>query len=82
MARALNWCKEHIDMLQKYRGLKSGIASESTISRLLKGIDEEMFALVFMEWVAQLLKERGIHIIIDGKALRAATAGDRPACDQ
>ena len=70
MARALNWCKEHIDMLQKYMGLKSGIASESTISRLLKGIDEEMFALVFMEWVAQLLKERGIHIIIDGKALR------------
>ena len=73
VARALNWCKEHIDMLQKYMGLKSGIASESTISRLLKGIDEEMFALVFMEWVAQLLKERGIHIIIDGKALRGAT---------
>lgn len=39
----------------------------------MNGIDAEMFALVFMEWVARLLKERGIHIIIDGKALRGAT---------
>lgn len=71
--RALVWCENHIDMLRRHMELKNGIASEATISRLLSGIDEEMFGLVFMEWTAEILKEYGIHIIIDGKALRGAT---------
>lgn len=70
--RALVWCGNHIGMLREHMELKSGTASEATISRMLNGIDEEMFALVFMEWVAEILKEHGIHIIIDGKALRGA----------
>lgn len=73
VGRALVWCENHIDMLQEHMELKNGIASEATISRMLNGIDEEMFALVFAEWVAEILKEHGIHIIIDGKALRGAT---------
>lgn len=40
---------------------------------MLSGIDEEIFALVFMEWIAEILEEKGIHIIIDGKALRGGT---------
>ena len=52
--------------------LEGGIASEATISRMLSGIDEEMFALTLAEWIAEILKEHGIHIIIDGKALRGA----------
>jgi len=40
---------------------------------MLSGIDEEIFCLTFMEWIAEILKEQGIHIIIDGKALRGAT---------
>ena len=71
--RALAWCENHIGMLRRHMELKNGIASESTISRMLNGIDGEMFALVFAEWTAEILKERGIHIIIDGKALRGAT---------
>jgi len=73
VGRALVWCENHIDMLRRHMELKSGIASEATVSRMLNGIDGEMFALAFMEWVAEILKERGIHIIIDGKALRGAT---------
>ena len=53
--------------------MEGGIASEATISRMLSGIDEEMFALVLAEWVAEILKEHRIHIIIDGKALCGAT---------
>ncbi|MEG1592727.1 MAG: ISAs1 family transposase, partial [Chryseobacterium sp.] len=44
-----------------------------TISRMLSGIDEEIFALTFMEWTAEILNETGIHIIIDGKALCGGT---------
>ena len=73
VGRSLNWCENHINMLREYMELKNGIASEPTISRMLNGIDMEMFALVFMEWISEILQEHGIHIIIDGKALRGAT---------
>lgn len=52
--------------------MKNGVASPSTASRILSGIDEEAFALEFMEWIGEILCTRGIHLAIDGKALRAA----------
>lgn len=73
VGRALAWCRNHIGLLRKYMRLEGGIASEATISRMLSGIDEQMFAFVLAEWVAEILYEHGIHIIIDGKALRGAT---------
>lgn len=73
VGRALYWCRNHIQLLRKYMKLNGGIPSEATISRMLSGIDEQMFALVLAEWVAEILKEHGIHIIIDGKALCGAT---------
>jgi predicted transposase YbfD/YdcC len=53
--------------------LENGIASLSTASRLLSGIDEELFALEFMEWAGEIIRTKAIHIVIDGKALRAST---------
>ena len=73
VGRALAWCRNHIGLLRRYMKLEGGIASEATISRMLSGIDEQMFALVLAEWVAEILYEHGIHIIIDGKALCGAT---------
>lgn len=70
--RSLKWCKEHLGELKKYLLLKNGIASLSTASRILSGIDEELFALEFMEWIGEIVSTKGIHISIDGKALRAA----------
>ena len=58
--------------LKKHLVLKNGIASPSTVSRVLSGIDEELFALEFMEWIGEILSTKGIHLAIDGKALRAA----------
>ena len=74
VGRALEWCRSHTSLLRKYMKLEGGIASEPTISRMLSGIDEQMFALVLAEWAAEIVYEHGgIHIIIDGKALRGAT---------
>ena len=39
---------------------------------MLNGIDVYMFMYTFMEWTAEILYEHGIHIIIDGKALRGS----------
>lgn len=73
VGRALSWCREHLALLRQFMKLENGIASESTVSRMLSGIDEELFALTFMEWVAEILYEKGMHVIIDGKALRGGT---------
>jgi len=72
VSRALEWCRSREALLRSHMVLSHGIASEATISRMLAGIDEDMFVLVFMEWIAEILHEHNIHIIIDGKALRGA----------
>ena len=72
MHRSLAWCKTHLKWLRHYIPLKNGIASVPTASRLLSGIDEELFALEFMEWIGEIVNSRGLHLAIDGKALRAA----------
>lgn len=70
--RSLKWCKKHLEELREYLPLKNGIASPSTACRILSGTDEELFALEFMEWIGEIVSTKGIHISIDGKALRAA----------
>ncbi len=54
--------------------LKNGVASVPTVSRLLSGIDEELFIYAFMEWIGEILQTKGHHIAIDGKAIRAAAS--------
>ena len=77
VGRAPCWCEDNIEMLKKHMALKRGIASEPTISRMLNGIDAYMFMYAFMEWTAEILCGHGIHIIIDGKALRGAAEKTR-----
>lgn len=71
--RCLNWCKNHEDFLKQHMELKNGIASVSTVSRLLGSMDEEMFCWAFVEWMTGILSTKGINIAIDGKALRGCT---------
>lgn len=70
--RCLNWCRNHMDFLKKHMRLENGIASVSTVSRLLSSIDEEMFCFAFVDWMAGILHTQGIEIAIDGKALRGS----------
>ena len=70
--RSLKWCGRNLEELRKHIPLKNGIASPSTASRILSGIDEELFALEFMEWAGEIAGTKGTHLAIDGKALRAA----------
>ena len=70
--RSLTWCRTHLGQLRKYIELENGIASPSTACRILWGIDEVLFALEFMEWIGEILDTRGLHLAIDGKALRAS----------
>lgn len=70
--RSLNWCRRHVRWLKTHITLENGVASAPTASRLLSGLDEELFALEFMEWIGEIVNTRGLHLAIDGKALRGA----------
>lgn len=71
--RILKWCERHIDFLRQFIPLRNGIASPATVSRLLSNIDEEMFCLIFIEWMTGIMSTKGINIAIDGKGLRGGT---------
>lgn len=71
--RSLNWCRDNLEWLRQHMELKYGIASLSTISRMLSGIDEELALYAFMEWIGEIADSKNTHLAIDGKALRGAT---------
>ena len=37
-------------------------------------MDEELFLFAFMEWIGEILDTKGLHLAIDGKAIRAAAS--------
>ena len=75
LRRSLAWCGRHQKWLKKMGlRLQNGIASIATVSRILSGMDEELFLFAFMEWVGEILDTKGLHLAIDGKAIRAAAS--------
>lgn len=73
LRRIVKWGRRKEKFLKKHLRLKNGIPSVSTFSRIASAVDAELLALILMNWIGSILDTRGIHIIIDGKALRGAT---------
>lgn len=73
LRRIVKWARRNQEKLKKYLALENGIPSLSTFSRTACGIDEELLSMAFTDWIGNILSTKGIHIVIDGKALRAAT---------
>ena len=66
--------KRNEEMLSKELGLTNGVPSHDTFSDVFRSIDVEKFVNVFIEWTKSLYEAKtGMHIAIDGKAIRAAT---------
>ena len=75
LRRCLAWCARHMEWLKEMGlGLQNGVASVATASRILTGMDEELFLFAFMEWIGEILDTKGLHLAIDGKAVRAAAS--------
>ena len=74
LRRCHAWCRRHEEWLKKEGlPLEGGIASISTVSRLLCSIDELLFLFVFINWIGQIVSTKGVHLAVDGKALCGAT---------
>lgn len=57
-----------IDLLK----LKNGIPSHDTFSREFSTIDSKEFTSIFIEWIKDIGKQKGLHVAIDGKAIKSA----------
>ncbi len=47
-------------------------AGSYTVWHITSGVDEELLTLAFTDWMGNILSTRGIHIVIDGKALKGS----------
>ncbi len=72
LRRCLLWCQRKVKFLEKNGvPLPNGIASLSTVSRLLSNMDFELFLFAFVEWVGTIVNTKGTHLAVDGKAIKA-----------
>jgi predicted transposase YbfD/YdcC len=70
--------KSHEDYFTGLLGLENGVPSHDTSGAVFALIDPGVFLECFIDWLASAASARGKHVILDGKAVRAAT--DRVHC--
>lgn len=52
--------------------LENGIPSHDTFSRVFALINPQEFMNIFIDWIKDILGQKGFHIAIDGKAIKSA----------
>ncbi len=52
--------------------LENGIPSHDTFSRVFSLINPNEFMNIFIEWIKDIVGQKGLHIAIDGKAIKSA----------
>ncbi len=52
--------------------LENGVPSHDTFSRVFSLINPKEFMDVFIEWIKEIVGQKGLHIAIDGKAIKSA----------
>lgn len=57
-----------IDLLN----LENGIPSHDTFSRVFSLINPNKFMNIFIEWIKEIVGQKGLHVAIDGKAIKSA----------
>ena len=67
-----DFLKVHEDYFTNLLNLKNGVPSHDTLSKVFSIIDSQKFMNIFSEWIKDVIKDNGIHISIDGKAIKSA----------
>ena len=67
-----DFLKVHEDYFTNLLNLKNGTPSHDTLSKVFSIIDSQKFMNIFSEWIKEVIKDNGLHISIDGKAIKSA----------
>ena len=62
----------HEDYFTQLLDLKNGTPSHDTLSRVFSLIDSKKFMNIFISWIKEIINDNGLHISIDGKAVKSA----------
>ena len=67
-----DFLKVHEEYFINLLDLKNGTPSHDTLSNVFSIIDTKQFMNLFVEWIKAIVKEKGYHVSIDGKAVKSA----------
>lgn len=67
-----DFLKVHEDYFTKLLNLKYGTPSHDTLSNVFAIIDSKKFLELFIEWIKNIIENNGLHLSIDGKAVKSA----------
>ena len=67
-----DFLKVHEDYFICLLELKYGTPSHDTLSNVFSAIDSKKFMEIFIDWIKQIINNNGIHLSIDGKAIKSA----------
>lgn len=62
----------HEDYFTNLLNLKNGTPSHDTLSNVFSIIDSKKFLNIFIDWIKQIIESNGVHLSIDGKAVKSA----------
>ena len=62
----------HEDYFSDLLDLKYGIPSHDTFSRVFSIINPNEFLNLFINWIKEITNQKGLHVAIDGKAIKSA----------
>lgn len=67
-----DFLKVHENYFTKLLDLKNETPSHDTLSNIFASIDSKIFMQLFIDWIRDIVKDNGLHISIDGKAIKSA----------
>lgn len=67
-----DFLKVHEEYFTKLLNLEHGTPSHDTLSKVFSIIDSKKFLELFIEWTNQIITGNGLHVSIDGKAVKSA----------
>lgn len=67
-----DFLKVYEDYFTKLLNLQNGTPSHDTLSKVFSMIDSKKFLEIFIHWIKQIIESNGIHLSIDGKAVKSA----------
>lgn len=67
-----DFLKVHEEYFKKILNLENGTPSHDTLSKVFAVIDSKEFLNIFINWIKDIVKNNGLHVSIDGKAIKSA----------
>lgn len=67
-----DFLKVHEEYFTNLLNLKYGTPSHDTLSNVFALIDTKTFLSIFIDWIKEIIENNGVHLSIDGKAVKSA----------